>query len=85
MLFISQEETPKCRVGTVCWTDLEFSTAQLTKKKKKIIENGNRLFNREGNFWSFSLCLLALLLESQCAGNLHLKLEALMYKKDFGF
>ena len=55
------------------------------QKKKKIIENGNRLFNREGNFWSFSLCLLALLLESQCAGNLHLKLEALMYKKDFGF
>lgn len=38
MLFISQEETPKCRVGTVCWTDLEFSTAQLTKKKKKSLK-----------------------------------------------
>lgn len=62
-----------------------FHSSAYQKKKKKIIENGNRLFNREGNFWSFSLCLLALLLESQCAGNLHLKLEALMYKKDFGF
>ena len=40
MLFISQEEPPKCRLCTVCWTDLEFSTAQITKKKSLKMEMG---------------------------------------------
>lgn len=77
---ISHEEPQKCRVGTFCWTGLEFSTVQITEK---ITENGNGLDLIEKATSDLSPFLSRLLLGAKCEGSLHLKPEALMREKDY--